>query len=97
LGAKYFGSFPIVAEVGKLAYKLPLPSTARVHPVFHVSQLRKHVGDTPVQSCLLEIYLEGLINAEPVPVLDWKLGRKGNDAVVYVLIERRFPHFSLQA
>ena len=41
--------------------------------------------------------LEGLINAEPVPVLYWKLGRKGNDAVVYVLIERRFPHFSLQA
>ena len=37
LGAKYFGPFPIIAKVGKLAYKLQLPSTARVHPVFHVS------------------------------------------------------------
>jgi len=31
------------------------------------------VGDTPVQSCLLEINQEGLISAEPVPVLDRNL------------------------
>jgi hypothetical protein len=40
LGLRYFGSFPIVAKVGAVAYRLGLPTTAKIHPVFHVSQLK---------------------------------------------------------
>ncbi len=40
--AKQLGPFEITAQVGRLAYKLLLPgSMSRVHPVFHVSLLRR--------------------------------------------------------
>jgi len=46
---KYFGPFPIIQHIGKVAYKLQLPSTARIHPVFHISVLKKCEG-TPAQA-----------------------------------------------
>lgn len=47
LPIKYFGPFKIIAKVGTEAYKLELPSTARIlHPVFHVSQLKVFKGNT---------------------------------------------------
>jgi len=41
---KYFGHFPTIQCVGSVAYKLLLPSTARIHFVFHVSQLKPCQG-----------------------------------------------------
>ena len=42
LAPRYVGPYRICQRVGKLAYKLELSEElTRVHPVFHVSQLRK--------------------------------------------------------
>jgi hypothetical protein len=41
---KYYGPFKIISKIGATAYKLQLPPTAEIHPVFHVSQLKKHIS-----------------------------------------------------
>ena len=40
---KFVGPFTISARVGELAYKLELPKTMQMHPVFHVSRLKAYV------------------------------------------------------
>ena len=46
LSPRYVGPYEILQRVGKVAYKLKLPSEmALVHPVFHVSILKKCIGD----------------------------------------------------
>jgi hypothetical protein len=46
LSPRYIGPFSILARVGSLAYRLQLPESMEgVHPVFHVSMLRKFLRD----------------------------------------------------
>ncbi|XP_057522400.1 uncharacterized protein LOC130802407 [Amaranthus tricolor] len=47
LSPKFIGPFEILKRVGEVAYELALPpGLARVHNVFHVSQLRKYIHDS---------------------------------------------------
>jgi hypothetical protein len=51
LSPKYYGPYKVLQKIGTMAYKLELPTSSRVHPVFHVSCLKKFIGDKiPVQT-----------------------------------------------
>ena len=52
LAARYYGLFEIIKRIGAVAYKLCLPTDCRVHPVFHVSQLKHVVGNHPIETTL---------------------------------------------
>eukprot|EP00253_Pinus_taeda_P023766 PITA_23766 len=64
-------------RIGEVAYKLALPTTIKIHPVFHVSCLKKVIGNNcRIQTNLPELDEEGLIWLQPEQVLDtreWNL------------------------
>jgi hypothetical protein len=89
LSPRYVGPYLIVKRIGKVAYKLELPpELAGVHPVFHVSQLRKCVvaeKRVPAQALDVQETLEYL--EYPVWIMDWveKSTRKTNTRFCKVL------------
>lgn len=93
LSSKYYGPYKIIEKVGEVAYRLLLPTGALLHPVFHVSQLKKKVGDgvvTQIDPPL--IGLEGQILAELALVLGKRPVKKNNRAVTEILIQwANFP------
>jgi hypothetical protein len=51
LSPKYYGPYKVLQKICTMAYKLELPASSRVHPVFHVSCLKKVIGNKiPVQT-----------------------------------------------
>uniref|UniRef100_A0A803QSJ7 Reverse transcriptase/retrotransposon-derived protein RNase H-like domain-containing protein n=1 Tax=Cannabis sativa TaxID=3483 RepID=A0A803QSJ7_CANSA len=52
LSSCFYGPFDVFARIGTVAYKLALPATSSVHPVFHVSQLQRAHGVTHSSSLL---------------------------------------------
>ena len=61
----------MLQNIGTMAYKLELPDSSRVHPIFHVSCLKKVIGENiPVQTILPELDEEGKIILEPKEVME---------------------------
>ena len=71
LSPKYYGPYKVLQKIGTMAYKLELPTSSRVHPVFHVSCLKKVIGDKfPVQIIFPELYEEGKTILEPEAITE---------------------------
>ena len=83
----FFWPYQLLEKVGKVAYRLNLLEGAKVHPIFHVSQLKKHVSQALVQSELLAMDADGLIVKEPVQILARRMSKKNNHAITQVLVQ----------
>ncbi|XP_059071802.1 uncharacterized protein LOC131870156 [Cryptomeria japonica] len=68
---RFYGPFWVIGRVGFVAYELELPTSSRVHNVFHVSCLKKVLGhNVIVSSDLPPLDEEGELVLVPEAILD---------------------------
>jgi hypothetical protein len=93
LSPKYYGPYKVLQNISTMAYKLELPASSRVHPVFHVSCLKKVIGDKiPVQTIFPELDEEGKIILEPKAITDTRICQLKNRSISEYLIKwRKLP------
>ena len=73
LAPRYIRSFEIRSRVGEVAYRVVLPpELSRIHPVFHVSTLRKYISDPShvLQSQAVELSEDLTYEEYPVAIVD---------------------------
>ncbi|XP_020231808.1 uncharacterized protein LOC109812288 [Cajanus cajan] len=92
LSPRYYGPFQILSKVGVVAYKLQLPNTAQIHPVFHVSQLKRSV----TKGSSLSAMPSGLISAEedfpaPETVLAVREGKDSSCSAEWLVLWKSQP------
>lgn len=64
LAFRFFGPYRVLSRIGAVAYKLELPPSGSVHPVFHVSQLKASACDQVVSSSVPTYLVEFQVRAQ---------------------------------
>jgi hypothetical protein len=112
LGPRFYGPFSVVERIGQVAYKLNLPTNAKIHLVFHVSQLKKAVGAghmvQPLPQCLNEewelqvqpkevLAVQKLLNGTEQVLIRWEGLPEAEDTWEEVAVMIHvFPDFNLE-
>lgn len=75
----------MLERIGQVAYRLELPDTSRVHPVFHVSQLKLCIGPGTPLSQELPSFDE--LFQVPERVLQQRLRRRSHRTITQVFVQ----------
>ena len=79
LDVRRLGPFPIIGQVGSSSYRSGLPSSIKIHLVFHVSLLEPHVANTFPRRLVdipPPIEVDGVPEFEVQVVLDSRIRRR---------------------
>ncbi|XP_070040299.1 uncharacterized protein [Nicotiana tomentosiformis] len=86
---RYARPYRIIQKIGQVAYKLELPpNISLVHPMFHVSMLKRVVGDVslilPVE--IIEVNKELTYEEIPVAIFDKQVRKLRNKEISSVKV-----------
>ena len=88
LSPRFYGPFEVIEKVGNAAYRLLLPQGTNIHPVFHVSLLKRCVSPTavtqPLPTCLNE---DWELQVVPEKVLATRSNAAGQQEVLIKWLE----------
>ena len=88
LSPKYYGPYKVLQNICSMAYKLELPTYSRVHPVFHVSCLKKVINDKlPFQTILPKLDEEGKIILGLEEIIEIRTRQLQNRSILEYLIK----------
>ena len=91
LSNRYIGPFKIVDVVSPTAYKLQLPDTMKIHPVFHVSLLKAYNsgGNNDHEQKVIEIVDESKREYEVDKLLGKRFGK--DSQMEYLVLWKGYP------
>jgi len=88
LSFRFYGPFPVIKRVGAVAYELQLPEKCRIHPVVHVSQLKRHVpSSVRVEDDISQVPLDPTATLMPIKFIGSRLCQKGASTISQILVQ----------
>jgi hypothetical protein len=70
LTSKWYGPFIVLQKIGSIAYRLQLPPSSQIYDVFHVNQLKKHLGKEAIPNPNLPLVTSsGKVKIAPAVIL----------------------------
>ncbi|XP_070005309.1 uncharacterized protein [Nicotiana sylvestris] len=90
LRPRYIRPFEVLQRVGEVAYKLVLPPIySTMYPIFHVSMLRKYVGDLSHVLDFSTVQLDSDLtyDVEPVDILDRQVRKLRSKNIALVKVQ----------
>ncbi|XP_016494732.2 uncharacterized protein LOC107813922 [Nicotiana tabacum] len=89
LSPKFVGPYEILDRVGAMAYRLSLPpELSFIHPVFHVSMLRKCISDSShvLEAPTVPLDEKLSYEEEPMAIVDRQLRNLRSKEIMFVIV-----------